>query len=144
MFVLRGSIMGRIIFIRGLPGSGKSTHSKNYIEQNPNIIRVNKDDIRALMGYTKFNKQKEKLVVECEYNMAQEAITRGFDVLVDDTNLNPYHKNRYENLARMADAEFEIIEIDTPIEECIRRDSLRERSVGEEVIRNMAKKWGVE
>jgi predicted kinase len=96
------------------------------------------------MGYTKFNKQKEKLVVECEYNMAQEAITRGFDVLVDDTNLNPYHKNRYENLARMADAEFEIIEIDTPIEECIRRDSLRERSVGEEVIRNMAKKWGVE
>lgn len=35
---------------RGIQGSGKTTWAKNYCNEHPNSIRVNRDDLRAMMG----------------------------------------------------------------------------------------------
>ena len=42
--------MAKIILCRGIQGSGKTTWAKNYCNEHPNSIRVNRDDLRAVMG----------------------------------------------------------------------------------------------
>jgi len=135
--------MQKIIMMRGLPGSGKSSWVKAFIKEHPEFIRVNKDDIRAMIGYTTYNKKKETYTVDCEYRCAEKAVYAGYSVIVDDTNYNPFHEKKYRKLAEKYGTEFEIHEMDTPLDVCIERDALRENPVGEEVIRNMAQKWSV-
>jgi len=40
----------KILFLSGLPGSGKSTYAYAYVKQNPNTVRINKDDIRDILS----------------------------------------------------------------------------------------------
>lgn len=42
--------MAKIILCRGIQGSGKTTWAKNYCNEHPNSTRVNRDDLRAMMG----------------------------------------------------------------------------------------------
>ena len=60
------------------------------------------------------------------------------DVIVDDTNLSKRAIDHWEWIAGVTYSDIEFIKIDTDIEECIRRDSLRANPVGEEAIRKMA------
>ena len=136
--------MSKIVFMKGLPGSSKSTFAREYMKTNPNTLRVNKDDLRAMLSNGGFNKKLEKVTVASSRCVAGIALQNGLDVIIDDTNFNPIHEKAFRQMANNYNAEFAIIEMTTPIEECIRRDSLRENPVGEEVIRSMAKKWGVE
>jgi hypothetical protein len=59
-------------------------------------------------------------------------------VIIDDTNLNPDIIEGWRNIARAAQAQCEIITMNTPMEACIRRDQDRERSVGAHIIVGMA------
>ena len=36
----------KIIFLVGMSGAGKSTYATKYINDNPDTIRVNRDDLR--------------------------------------------------------------------------------------------------
>lgn len=47
---------------KGLPASGKSTWAKEFVAKNPNFIRLNKDDFRAMMGG--YSKDKEMVVLK--------------------------------------------------------------------------------
>ena len=38
--------MGKVTMLKGLPGCGKSTKSKEILDSDPDAVRVNKDDIR--------------------------------------------------------------------------------------------------
>ena len=39
----------KVILMRGLPGSGKSTYAKKVVEENPNAFkRINRDDLRMM------------------------------------------------------------------------------------------------
>lgn len=134
-----------VYLLKGLPGSGKSTRAKEMMAQNSNLARVNKDDIRLMTALKakddKDRKPKrwESLAVEIERAAAREMLERGFDVVVDDTNLNPKHEEFFTQLARDHKAAFEIIDLlDVPIQECIRRDAKRPQSVGSSVIYGMA------
>lgn len=46
-----------------------------------------------------------------------------------------------QELAKIYHADIEIKDFPTSIDECIKRDKLRDKSVGEKVIRDMAKQW---
>ena len=50
-----------IILLKGLPASGKSTWSKDFIKENPDYIRINKDDLREFFNNPTFSKQTESL-----------------------------------------------------------------------------------
>ena len=41
--------MPKLILCRGIQGSGKTTWAKQYCKEHPNSIRVNRDDIRAII-----------------------------------------------------------------------------------------------
>lgn len=127
----------KIIICKGLPGSGKSTWSKEYVKNNPNTIRVNRDEIREMLGQPWSRDYENKVVVPGEKRFVRAAISLGWDAIVDDTNLSPAAMGTWTNLAKELKVELEIKEFNVSPEECIRRDALRDRTVGEEVIMRM-------
>lgn len=131
------STMKTIIFLKGLPASGKSTWAREYLEKNTNVKRVNKDDLRAMLDNSKWSHANEKFVLQLRDHIVIESLQKGFHVIVDDTNLHPKHEERMRQIARENNAVVEVKFFDTPLEECLRRDAARANSVGVTTIRQM-------
>ena len=131
--------MAKMIILAGLPGAGKSTLAKKMVKQDPTYVRVNLDDIRSMLGTSDFS--KEKLVEQIELISIGYAFNQKYNVIVDDTNLNPKKINKLKVIAKQYNAEVDYKLISTDVEECIRRDALRERPVGEDVIRRFYEKY---
>ena len=127
-----------IYMLKGLPASGKST----YAESMMNIKRVSKDDLRAMINQGEYTKENEMFILDVRNYLIERALELGFDVVVDDTNLNPEHEKALHALAEAHRSCVEVVEINTPVEECIKRDIARSNPVGEDVIREMAEKHG--
>ena len=99
--------MQKIIMLKGLPASGKSTWAKEKINENSNYIRINKDDIReSITG--KWTSKKEKIVISIRNSLIKTGISLGKNVIIDDTNLNPKHEQSLKTLAQELGVEFEI------------------------------------
>ena len=131
--------MAKMIILAGLPGAGKSTLAKKMVKQDQTYVRVNLDDIRSMLVTSDFN--KEKLVEQIELTSIGYAFNQKYNVIVDDTNLNPKKINKLKAIAKQYNAEVDYKLISTDVEECIRRDALRERPVGEDVIRRFYEKY---
>lgn len=129
--------MSKIIMLKGLPGSGKSTWANQYVTDHPNSVRVNKDDLRRMLRGPKWSKSLEPGVLVTRDNIVSWALANGRDVIVDDTNFAPKHEERLREIACTMEADFEVKFIDTPLKDCIKNDLHRLNSVGEKVIRRM-------
>lgn len=123
--------------LKGLPASGKSTYAKGLVSKNHNWVRVNKDDLRAMMNNGEFSGKLEKQVVKTEREIAENALKIGKSVVIDDTNFNPTHEEFFRQLAKSYKAEFDVEFFNTPLEICMIRDNERPNGVGETVIRKM-------
>lgn len=127
----------KILMLKGLPASGKSTYAKGLVSKNHNWVRVNKDDLRAMMNNGEFSGKLEKQVVKTEREIAENALKIGKSVVIDDTNFNPTHEEFFRQLAKSYKAEFDVEFFNTPLEICMIRDNERPNGVGETVIRRM-------
>lgn len=127
----------KLLFLRGLPASGKTTFAKELVRNDGNWVRVNKDDLRNMLNGGKWSSGRESLVVRLESRLVRHALKSGKNVVIDNTNFNLAHERRYREIAKQYNADFEIKEFDTPLEECIKRDNARPNGVGETVIRKM-------
>lgn len=125
----------KLLMLKGLPGSGKSTHAKELARNG--YVRVNKDDLRAMLNDGKWSKQNEKFVLLVRDAIIVHALEQGKSVVVDDTNFAPKHRETFSALAKSYGATFETKFFDVDVEECIKRDLKRANSVGEKVIRQM-------
>lgn len=131
----------QLVICKGLPASGKSTWAKAWVLESPKTrIRVNRDDIRRQLG-PYWVPTREDLVTKIENFMVHEAISNGFSVIVDATNFkdHKWYSSKINNGLTPEIKDF----TDVPLEECIRRDSLRskEEQVGKEVILGMYNKY---
>lgn len=136
--------MVKLIMTKGLPGSGKSTWAKEYQKTTDiGAKRINKDDLRKMLHDSHFTAAKERFILGVRDILIKEALSKGFNVIVDDTNLHPKHEIQLKNLAKECNATFEVNDsfLSVPLEECIKRDLLRDRSVGQEVITSMFEKF---
>lgn len=131
--------MKKLTLLRGLPASGKSTLAEAIVA-NGGTVRVNKDLIRTMLHYDKFTGKNESMTSEAEFAIAEAAVRNGFNVVVDDTNLNPRTLDAWKYWANDEDhpCRVEVIDVNTDIGECIQRDNMREKRVGEHVITKMA------
>lgn len=132
----------RIIYTIGLPASGKTTWALEYMSKNPNTKRVNKDELRQMVDGGKWSPKNEKIIMGIRNDLIDRYLNLGFDVIVDDTNFNPIHINKFHELAELHDSV--VVSEDftkVPVEECIIRDLKRSNSVGEKVIRGMYNKY---
>lgn len=125
--------------LKGLPASGKSTYAKE-LEASGEWVRVNKDELRAEY-FPDYTRKNEKDVVYIEDAEIEASLRDGMNVVVDDTNFNPVHKERLEKLADKYDATFEVMFINTPVEECIKRNRKRFNKVPMSVIIDMYDKF---
>lgn len=85
--------------------------------------------------------QQENLITLWEDNCVKSALDLGLNVIIDATNLNPKTLKRWDKIASNYQLESEIMTFDTPVEECIERDSRRERPVSKDVIMGMYEKY---
>ena len=127
--------MAKLLMLKGLPGSGKSTHARELAKNG--YVRVNKDDLRAMLNDGKWSKANEKFVLKVRDFIVREALTDGKSVVVDDTNLAPKHREVLADIAKEFGATFETKFFDVEPEECIKRDLKRANSVGQKVIWDM-------
>jgi tRNA uridine 5-carbamoylmethylation protein Kti12 len=135
--------MQKLIITKGLPGSGKTTWSLDYIKNNSNTVRVNRDSIRNMLlkEWPHGDKSLENLVTFIEDKSVIGALARGYDVIVDATNFRG-HERFIPLMPKEADIELIIQEMDITLEECIKRDAWRtEGHVGKEVIEKMYKQY---
>lgn len=133
--------MATMLVCVGLPASGKSTWAaKKVLENAPGaVLRVNRDTIREMIHADRWKGQKtEGPTVAVRDMIIEYGLKAGKDVISDDTNLDPGVRAHLKALAERCGAEVEFINFtDVPIEECIKRDLKRHKSVGEAVIRKM-------
>lgn len=111
------------------------------------LIRVNRDDLRKAhpkWKRGKFNKQIEDDVLNQRNTAVENALSQGFDVISDDTNLSESAIKPLLTCARKHNAEVIFLDFTDPtseyfvsVEECIKRDLLRDDSVGKDVILKM-------
>lgn len=138
----------KLLILQGLPASGKSTYAKELVHKG-NWKRVNKDDLRDMMDNYQWSPENEKFVLKVRDYVITQALKSGFNVVVDDCNLNPQHEH---DLRRMIlkdsnplinTTEIGLKFFSCDVKECIARDKKRGeeggRSVGAEVIEKMAK-----
>ena len=133
--------MSKFILCQGIQGSGKSTYAKKWAMEDPeHRVRLNYDDLRNMMG-TYWVPSREHMLKGMEKLFLSEAMTKGYDIIIDNMNLNPKTIKVYEDLVNAWNKtydnkyEFERILFDTPVEECIRRDKARPNPIGEVVIK---------
>lgn len=140
--------MKTILILKGLPASGKSTYAKELVAKQPGSWkRINKDDLRAMLDLSHHSKGNEKFVLKTRDWLITQALEDGKHVVIDDTNLAPKHEARIRNLAKEytntsgSQITVKVKFFDVELEECIRRDLNRPKSVGEKAIRKMWKQY---
>lgn len=133
----------KLIITKGLPASGKSSWADEYIKENPNFVKIEKDEIRkdsSLFKDGEYNHKRgdESIVIRERDRLVRQALESGKSVISSDTNLVQKHIAQLSAIARQCDATVEVKSfLDVPLKELIERDQKREDAVGEQVIRKM-------
>ena len=130
----------KLIMLRGLPASGKSTKAEEIIAGGGEFYRVNRDLLRKMLHNNIFTHQREKVTIETQQLIVAQMLSEGKNVIVDDTNLGEKHVDMWTMLADLYGANFEVIDMMETVtyEECIERNKARENRVPDGVIENMA------
>lgn len=134
-----------LLLTRGLPGSGKSSLAEEWVQLAPHRrVRVNRDDLRAELfdaeGLLLQDQEKQVTAVQVARTLA--ALSAGRSVVLDDLNLSPWENTEWRNRVAPLGIDVVVIDVRTPVAECVRRDQLRGarggRTVGAEVIELLA------
>ncbi|HEY5267630.1 MAG TPA: AAA family ATPase [Candidatus Saccharimonadales bacterium] len=134
--------MIKVEMLVGLPASGKSTYAKSIVAKDPsNWVRVNNDDLRAMMNGSVWSQDYEKMITDARNYLIRDALKRGKNVIIDNLNLNRRHFDEVCKIAKSVNTDVQVFEkaFYIELEEAVARDSKREgkAQVGEVVI----KKW---
>lgn len=139
----------KLILTRGIPGSGKSTWAKKWVEKDPeHRIRFNWDDIRNMMGpYWVVTRENTGIMKVMRESFLTKMMDKCWDIVIDNMNLNPkeyeYYNNVINNYNKIHDIQYELEFKDffISVDECINRDALRTNPIGEKTIREIYSKY---
>ena len=133
---------GRLIITVGISGSGKSTWShEKWLRSPSKYVIVSRDKIRELLfGYTEatildyYNRKDifdlEKQVTRYEDTIIGDGLNHGKNVIVDATHLTRKYIERF----KFWNVVTEVVVFEIELEEALRRDLLRSKTVGDVII----------
>ena len=118
----------RLAITQGLPGSGKTTRARAWVAEKPeHRVRVNRDDFRTMTHAGRLGTSEQERQVTIASHAAILALLRaGYDVVCDDTNLDPARLPALLEVAAQAGATVERWDMTgVPVAECLRRNRRR-------------------
>lgn len=119
----------------GLPGAGKSTFAKKYVDEN-DLIYLSSDKVREELYGDENCQDNPSKVFEILKLRTLDYLKKGIGVIYDATNVN--RKNRLHLLNNIRDIAYKkCIIIWEDINKCIENDLNRNRTVGKSVIEKM-------
>lgn len=122
-------------FLIGIPGSGKSTLANHWCQQNPNLIMVSTDMIRAELFGDEHIQGEWKLVETEVLNRVQVAIAAGCSVIYDATNAKrAWRIDILQKFASVGADTWICWYLKIPLQECYHRNRQRQRQVDREII----------
>lgn len=138
--------MAKLIILCGLPGSGKSSYAENYKAVDDAICKDftvihSSDAIRQELFGDAGSQEDNGRVFELMHKRVREDLKAGKTVIYDATNITRKARKGAINLAHPVNDTVECHIVWAETEECIRRDSLRDRKVGRAVIDKMLRRW---
>ncbi len=111
-----------VIWITGLPGSGKSTIAEAVRKRTPDAEILRMDELRRVITPEPTYSDSER---ECVYRAivytAKKLYEIGHNVIIDATG----NRKRWRELARRLIPEFSEVYLKCPVEICIRREEQR-------------------
>lgn len=134
----------KLLVVRGLPGSGKSTFAQKWVDEDPDWrVRINRDDLRKMIAnkFHGLSRHQEETVSKLEETMVRSALEAKLSVVVDALHLRASYSKRWLELGAELDVPVVNEDVWVDLELAIKRDSERERVVGEDVIRDMYKRF---
>lgn len=149
-----GREIRKVLVLRGLQGSGKTTFAKQWVNENPeHRVRFNRDDIRNMLGKY-WVPSREPLINDLYKQFLESTIfSRHYDVVIDNMNLDEKYVKEIEETVRQRNKMYEDCEdipqyeievkdfFHIPLQVCIERDAQRENPIGAEVIRRTYNKY---
>lgn len=125
----------------GPPAAGKTTWAVQFVSNNPDWVRVNRDSYRFMLTNQPVCEPKiEDMITKLVNQATREALKKKLNVILDATHLKVSYIDaiigefKYE-----ANIEYQLFDIS--LDKAIERDNNREKKVGEEVLRKMYKQF---
>lgn len=113
---------GIVIWITGLPGSGKSTVADAVRQKHPDFIILRMDDLRKVVTpQPTYSEAERDMVYRSLAFLAKTISGLGHDVIIDATG----NMRKWRELARGLVPSFAEIYLKCPIELCIQREGQR-------------------
>jgi predicted kinase len=140
--------MKKAILTIGISASGKSTWAREYIEtSNVNIVEINRDNVRfGIIGVEDWSKwaftpENEDRVTEVCTQQMDDAIRRGDNIIVSDTNLTEHFIKQTVHKLVMNGYEVSIKWMPIDLDEALRRNAARSNPVRTSVIDQQYQKF---
>lgn len=133
----------KILILIGVPASGKSTWAKEFVRNNPDWTRVNRDDFRMMLKNSGTCEPKvEAMINELEYGAIDHSLHKKMNVIVDNTNLRAKYINSIvKRFKYKADIDFRIFDIS--LDKAMERNSKREKPVNDVDMKRMYDEYKV-
>lgn len=132
--------MSKILCLMGPPASGKSSYAREFIKGKTDWVIVNRDSLREGRG-DYWVPSQEEYISDLEEFSIRAAIKRGYNVIIDATNLNPKTQEKWRKLATETKSSIEFKEFYVPFKVALERNKNRERSVGEKVLKRFYQQY---
>jgi len=128
-----------VVVLIGPSSSGKTTWALEHFEASE---VVSSDALRAMVGVDEDDQRASAAAFEVLEKVVDERIGRGLTTVIDTTGL--HKKNRMSWMARSHDADLPIYAavMDTPPDECERRNAERSRPLPKATLRKQITKFG--
>jgi predicted kinase len=130
----------------GIPASGKSTRSKQQVaDGSGSVVRINKDELRAMINYGKYSKQRERGIERARDALLIQYLSNDDIklVIIDDTNISERHHRHLEQIATENNATvvYEWFDDSFNADLCHKRNAARNPAVPYTVIESMHKQF---
>lgn len=128
-----------VIFMIGVPCSGKSTVAKDIASKNPLFKIVSRDAIRTMLyGEYKMISEDEKMISDIQDKIVKEILKSGRSVILDNTHCNlKFFKKDFEKYLLMDGCEVEIRIFDLDEETFEKRNQERKEKTGKDIPKNV-------